>query len=97
MTGHDDHRDPRQDRYTRARDEEEPGAHSGAESQARERTVPGTASAKEGYQTEHGTTAGNPLEGIETPDAGGVRPEGAGEERRGSGDRGGRGTDADDA
>ncbi|MFI5688021.1 hypothetical protein [Streptomyces sp. NPDC051636] len=57
---------PRKDRYTRARDQDEPGAHSGAESQARERTIPGTASAKEGYQTERGTTAGKPLEGVET-------------------------------
>ncbi|GGW14054.1 hypothetical protein GCM10018980_14130 [Streptomyces capoamus] len=52
------------DRYARARDEEEPGAHSGSESQARERTVPGTASAKEGYQPEAGTVAGEPLRGV---------------------------------
>ncbi|MEU0004567.1 hypothetical protein ABZ079_09755 [Streptomyces sp. NPDC006314] len=55
----------RGDRYDRARSNDEPGAHSGAESQAQERSVPGTASAKEGYQTERGTTAGNPLEGVE--------------------------------
>ncbi|GAA2452720.1 hypothetical protein [Streptomyces glaucus] len=62
---HDAHEDPRADQYARARDEDEPGAHSGSESQARERTVPGTASAKEGYQTGRGTTAGKPLEGVE--------------------------------
>ncbi|CAL9598059.1 hypothetical protein SUDANB58_05376 [Streptomyces sp. enrichment culture] len=87
MTGHDDHREPGENRYARARDSDEPGAHSGSESQARERTVPGTASAKEGYQTEHGTTAGNPLEGIETREPEAVRPDGAdeGRETRGSG------------
>ncbi|MFF8315996.1 hypothetical protein ACF06V_02390 [Streptomyces bobili] len=62
MTGQKDHRG---DRYDRARSPEEPGAHSGAESLPRERSVPGTASAKEGYQTERGTTAGKPLEGVE--------------------------------
>ncbi|GGX96624.1 hypothetical protein [Streptomyces minutiscleroticus] len=62
MTGH---RDSREDGYERARDPEEPGAHSGSESQSRERTVPGTASAKEGYQQGRGTSAGNPLEGVE--------------------------------
>ncbi|WP_411150717.1 hypothetical protein [Streptomyces sp. A30] len=36
----------RGDRFDRARDHDEPGAHSGAESQARERSVPGTAGAK---------------------------------------------------
>ncbi|MER7216271.1 hypothetical protein [Streptomyces eurythermus] len=56
------------DRYGRARDEKEPGAHSGAESQARERTVPGTAGAKEGYQPDSGTTAGEPLRGVEAGD-----------------------------
>ncbi|MEU7083441.1 hypothetical protein [Streptomyces achromogenes] len=56
------------DRYGRARDEKEPGAHSGAESQAHERTVPGTASAKEGYQPDTGTTAGEPLRGVEAGD-----------------------------
>lgn len=55
----------RGDRYDRARSGEEPGAHSGAESQAQKRTVPGTASAAEGYQPERGTTAGKPLEGVE--------------------------------
>ncbi|MFE9626611.1 hypothetical protein [Streptomyces sp. NPDC006527] len=62
MAGRNDHRG---DRYDRARDEAEPGAHSGSEHQAQERSVPGTASAKEGYQPERGTTAGKPLEGIE--------------------------------
>ncbi|MBT2384545.1 hypothetical protein [Streptomyces sp. ISL-11] len=50
--------------YKRARDEKEPGAHSGKESQARERTVPGTASAREGYQNEGGTARGEALEGV---------------------------------
>ncbi|MGJ5756368.1 hypothetical protein FB563_7124 [Streptomyces puniciscabiei] len=59
-----DQKDHGEDRYDRARSDE-PGAHSGAESQARERSVPGTASAEEGYLPEHGTTAGNPLEGVE--------------------------------
>ncbi|MFG2359261.1 hypothetical protein [Streptomyces sp. NPDC048521] len=58
MTGHSD--DAR-DRYARARDADEPGAHSGAESQARERKIPGTASAEEGYQPGRGTAAGEPL------------------------------------
>ncbi|MFK4148402.1 hypothetical protein [Streptomyces sp. NPDC004065] len=53
----------------RARSEEEPGAHSGGESLPRDRTVPGTASAKEGYQPERGTSAGDPLEGLESEDA----------------------------
>ncbi|MFF3905683.1 hypothetical protein ACFYZJ_06655 [Streptomyces sp. NPDC001848] len=60
-----DRKDDRGSGYARGRDPGEPGAHSGAESQARERTVPGTASAEEGYQTERGTTAGKPLEGVE--------------------------------
>ncbi|AYN38240.1 hypothetical protein D9753_04065 [Streptomyces dangxiongensis] len=65
MTDQDDHRE---DRFDRARSPEEPGAHSGSESQAQERVIPGTASAKEGYQTERGTTAGKPLEGVEAED-----------------------------
>ncbi|MFB0619057.1 hypothetical protein [Streptomyces sp. AGS-58] len=68
MTDRNDHRE---DRFDRARSPEEPGAHSGSESQARERVVPGTASAEEGYRTERGTTAGKPLEGVEAED----RPE----------------------
>ncbi|CAL9339917.1 hypothetical protein [Streptomyces sp. enrichment culture] len=44
------HEDRHKDGYGRARDPEEPGSHSGAESQA---------------QPERGTTAGRPLEGIE--------------------------------
>ncbi len=43
--------------YERARSSEEPGAHSGSESQARERVVPGTASAREGYH-QAGTGSG---------------------------------------
>ncbi|MGW7441618.1 hypothetical protein [Streptomyces sp. NPDC054849] len=49
--------------YTRAQDPEEPGAHSGAESQARERVIPGTASASEGYH-QAGTGEGDPLSGV---------------------------------
>ncbi|MEU0046007.1 hypothetical protein [Streptomyces werraensis] len=64
MTGQ---QDQNADRHGRARDDEEPGAHSGGEKQAQERTLPGTASAKEGYQTGRGTTAGKPLEGVEAP------------------------------
>ncbi|GHB66386.1 hypothetical protein GCM10010377_66670 [Streptomyces viridiviolaceus] len=79
MSGDKDPRNRRDDRFTRARDEDEPGAHSGAESQARQRTVPGTASAEEGYQPDRGTTAGEPLEGVETRDA--ARPEASRENR----------------
>lgn len=57
------------DRYDRARDLEEPGAHSGGESQAQERSVPGTASAREGYQPDRGTVAGDPLEGVEAEES----------------------------
>jgi hypothetical protein len=57
----------RQPGYARARDEEEPGAHSGQESQARERVVPGTASAAEGYGPSGGTASGEPLTGVEEP------------------------------
>ncbi|UFR06688.1 hypothetical protein KBP30_38380 [Streptomyces sp. Go40/10] len=53
------------DPYARARGDEEPGAYSGGESQARERSVPGTASAREGYQPEDGTGAGEPLRGVD--------------------------------
>jgi hypothetical protein len=68
MTGDKNHENRRGDRYSRARSDE-PGAHSGAESQARERTVPGTATADEGYRPQRGTSAGEPLEGVETKDA----------------------------
>jgi hypothetical protein len=61
MTGRDE---KPADRYARARGDEEPGAHSGGESRARERSIPGTASAKEGYQPERGTAAGKPLRGV---------------------------------
>ncbi|MET8771043.1 hypothetical protein [Streptomyces sp. NPDC004658] len=70
MTGHTD--EPA-DRFARARDDEEPGAHSGSESQARDRTVPGTASAKEGYQPDEGTLAGEPLRGVGAEDRPGER------------------------
>jgi hypothetical protein len=65
MAGQKDHRG---DRYDRARSQSEPGAHSGSEHQAQKRSVPGTASAREGYQPERGTTAGKPLEGVEAED-----------------------------
>ncbi|CAL9637838.1 hypothetical protein [Streptomyces sp. enrichment culture] len=61
-----DRKDRHGNRYDRARDAGEPGAHSGAESQARKRSVRGTASNREGYQPERGTTAGKPLEGVES-------------------------------
>ncbi|MGW7438749.1 hypothetical protein [Streptomyces sp. NPDC054849] len=48
----------------RARSSDEPGAHSGSESQAQERVVPGTASAREGYH-QAGTGSGEPLAGVE--------------------------------
>ncbi|MFL5998256.1 MAG: hypothetical protein ACJ736_28830 [Streptomyces sp.] len=54
------------DRYARARGEEEPGAHSGGESQADSRLVPGTASAVEGYGTRGGTADDEPLAGVES-------------------------------
>ncbi|MFD7702774.1 hypothetical protein [Streptomyces caelestis] len=60
------------DRYARARDDEEPGSHSGGESQAQERVVPGTASAAEGYRTEDGTAHGDPLAGVEKSEAEGT-------------------------
>lgn len=59
----------RQPEYERARSSEEPGAHSGSESQARERVVPGTASAREGYH-QAGTGSGEPLTGVEAPSEG---------------------------
>ncbi|MFJ8645016.1 hypothetical protein ACIRNI_02630 [Streptomyces sp. NPDC093546] len=49
----------------RERAENEPGAHSGAERQAGRRTVPGTASAAEGYRPGEGTGGGEPLKGVE--------------------------------
>ncbi|MFF7857454.1 hypothetical protein [Streptomyces sp. NPDC007904] len=63
------------DRYARARGDEEPGAHSGGESQARSRVVPGTASAGEGYRTHGGTAEAEPLAGVErTPQHGASGP-----------------------
>ncbi|MFC8795678.1 hypothetical protein [Streptomyces cinereoruber] len=56
--------DAPQNDYERARSSEEPGAHSGSESRARERVVPGTASAREGYH-QAGTGSGEPLAGVE--------------------------------
>lgn len=58
---HDEtHRDP----HARGRDPEEPGASSGGESDVEDRTVPGTASAREGYTTEGGTAHDEALEGV---------------------------------
>jgi hypothetical protein len=73
-----DEKSHRGDRYDRARSHDEPGAHSGAESQAQERSVPGTASAKEGYQPDRGTTAGKPLEGVEAEERDRREPDGDG-------------------
>ncbi|MEU1543224.1 hypothetical protein ABZ461_35030 [Actinacidiphila glaucinigra] len=42
------------------------GAGTGKEDQAHERVVRGSASGAEGYSAEHGTLAGNPIEGLET-------------------------------
>ncbi|MEU7168298.1 hypothetical protein AB0A70_27250 [Streptomyces morookaense] len=47
-----------------SREPKGPGARSGRESQARERSVPGTASAQEGYRTEGGTARDQALEGV---------------------------------
>ncbi|MFI6033271.1 hypothetical protein ACIBBD_03630 [Streptomyces sp. NPDC051315] len=80
MTGQKDHRG---DRYDRARSQEEPGAHSGGESRPRKRSVPGTASAEEGYQPDRGTTAGKPLEGVETEERARREPEDEGGEPTG--------------
>ncbi|MFF4984262.1 hypothetical protein ACFY3O_29990 [Streptomyces sp. NPDC001046] len=71
MSGHEDQSDHR---YDRARDPEEPGSHSGAESQ--DRSIPGTASNREGYRTDQGTTAGKPLEGVEAEEGAGRESEG---------------------
>ncbi|MFF0886826.1 hypothetical protein [Streptomyces sp. NPDC003456] len=75
MSGHEDQSDHR---YDRARDPEEPGSHSGAESQAQDRSIPGTASNREGYRTDQGTTAGKPLEGVEAEEGAGRESEGTG-------------------
>ncbi|MEU6807821.1 hypothetical protein ABZ920_02145 [Streptomyces sp. NPDC046831] len=72
MTGDNDEQG---DRFDRARSSEEPGAHSGAESDQQERTIPGTASAAEGYQEERGTRAGTPLEGVEAGEESGPERE----------------------
>ena len=62
------------DRYARARSDEEPGAHSGGESQARERVLPGTASAAEGYPSQGGTAQDDPLAGVEKAEQAGEGP-----------------------
>jgi hypothetical protein len=68
-----------------------PGAHSGHESRAQERTVPGTASAGEGYGPQAGTADNDPLAGVEAapgevdaPAAEEAGLPGAGEVRRSS-------------
>ncbi|MDT0346903.1 hypothetical protein [Streptomyces litchfieldiae] len=45
-----------------------PGAHSGREREPRERIIPGTATAAEGF-TESDTARGDPLHGVVTEDA----------------------------
>ncbi|MEU8546203.1 hypothetical protein AB0C81_04185 [Streptomyces roseoverticillatus] len=57
-------KDARRESHERARDAGEPGAHSGRESRPRERSVPGTASAREGYQPQGGTAQDEALEGV---------------------------------
>lgn len=49
-------------------DDEEPGASSGQEDQPHERTVPGSESAAEGYESDaqSGTREGDPIAGVET-------------------------------
>jgi hypothetical protein len=42
-----------------------PGAHSGQESPAQERVIPGSGSAAEGYSSDGGTRQGDPLAGVE--------------------------------
>jgi hypothetical protein len=90
MADQEEQRDDHGADHARARDPEEPGAHSGAESQAQDRSVPGTASSKEGYQPDHGTTAGRPLEGVEVPEgtAGAAAEAPDGEDDGGPADRG---------
>ncbi|MCG0068284.1 hypothetical protein L0F81_34335 [Streptomyces tricolor] len=80
-----EHTDKPADPYARARGDEEPGAHSGGESQARERSVPGTASAKEGYQPEDGTVAGEPLRGVGREEREKEREQEQGDRRGGDG------------
>jgi hypothetical protein len=84
-----DRKDHRGSGYARGRDPGEPGAHSGAESQAQKRTVPGTASAAEGYRTDRGTTAGKPLEGVEKEERARREPDSATDERGTDGDAAG--------
>ncbi|MCF3102188.1 hypothetical protein IPZ58_11385 [Streptomyces roseoverticillatus] len=57
-------KDARRESHDRARDAGEPGARSGKESQSRERSVPGTASAREGRQVPGGTAQDEALEGV---------------------------------
>ncbi|MEU1894168.1 hypothetical protein [Streptomyces pristinaespiralis] len=54
----------RGDREYEQRADRGPGAHSGREQQPQERTVPGTASATEGYES-GGTAGGETLRGVQ--------------------------------
>jgi hypothetical protein len=65
--GPDEQRDDAEERAEKTPDRG-PGAHSGLEQEARERVVPGTASAAEGYSG-GGTGAGEPLKGVEDDEA----------------------------
>ncbi|MET9880313.1 hypothetical protein ABZZ36_37755 [Actinacidiphila glaucinigra] len=56
----------KRDRETAESAAKAPGAGTGEEDQAHERVVRGSASGAEGYSAEHGTLAGNPIEGLET-------------------------------
>ncbi|MFC9975574.1 hypothetical protein ACFVH6_32250 [Spirillospora sp. NPDC127200] len=57
-------------RPERGPDDPDPGSHAGPEETPRDRVVPGTGSATEGYETEGGTRHGDPLEGVEADDGG---------------------------
>ncbi|MBZ4322439.1 hypothetical protein [Streptomyces huiliensis] len=63
---------------------EGPGASSGAEETAHERTVPGTASAREGYGERGGTADGEALRGVrdESGEARGKRGRTTGRDRQ---------------
>jgi hypothetical protein len=60
-------RERHEDTEHKERTDRGPGAHSGREQQPQERTVPGTASATEGYNS-RGTGSGEPLQGVQKDD-----------------------------
>ncbi|GGW62088.1 hypothetical protein GCM10010381_53960 [Streptomyces xantholiticus] len=60
-------RDPKQ--RARKRSQEEPGAHSGAESPPARRSVRGTASTTERYRPEEGTAGSETLAGREAEES----------------------------